>query len=107
MTAFAIIVDFRLRPGALAAFRPLIDANARISAEIEPGCLRFDVLEPKGEADRVLLYEIYADETAFADHMRSAHFIQFDAESAPFVIEKSVMRCDLVCEASAGLQGTA
>ena len=102
MTAFAIIVDVRLRPGALPAFRRLIDANARQSAESEPGCRRFDVLEPQGEADRVLLYEIYTDDAAFADHLRSAHFIQFDAESAPLVIEKSVIRCDLVCEASAG-----
>jgi (4S)-4-hydroxy-5-phosphonooxypentane-2,3-dione isomerase len=107
MTAFAIIVDFCLAPGALAAFRRLLDENARISAEVEPGCRRFDVLEPQGQADRVLLYEIYADEAAFDDHMRSAHFIRFDSESAPFVIAKSVTRCDLVCEASAGRKSTA
>ena len=102
MTAFAIIVDFHLRPGARAEFRRLIDANARISAETEPGCHRFDVMEPHGEADRVMLYEIYADEAAFAGHMASAHFIQFDAESTPLVIGKSFIRCDLVCEGSAG-----
>src|SRR5262245_58071404 len=102
MTAFAIIVDFRLAPGALAAFRRLMDVNARISAETEPGCRRFDVLEPQGETDRVMRYEIYEDEAAFADHMRSALFVRFDAESAPLVIGKSVMRCDLFCEGSAG-----
>jgi quinol monooxygenase YgiN len=106
MMAFAIIVDFRLQPGTRAAFRRLIDANARTSGDAEPGCRRFDVLEPRGEVDRILLYEIYADEAAFADHMLSAHFIQFDAESAPLVIGKSVIRCDLVCEGSAGPKGT-
>jgi (4S)-4-hydroxy-5-phosphonooxypentane-2,3-dione isomerase len=101
MTAVAIIVEFRLQPGARAQFRRLIDANARISAENEPGCRRFDVVEPRDQSDRVLLYEIYRDDAAFADHMQSAHFIQFDAESAPLVIEKSIIRCDLVCEGSA------
>lgn len=105
MTPFAIIVDFHLRPGARAEFRRLIDANARQSAAVEPGCHRFDVLEPQDEADRILLYEIYADEAAFADHMTSAHFIQFDAESAPLVIGKSVIRCDLACEGSGPATG--
>ena len=34
----------------------------------EPGCRRFDVVEPQGEPDRVLLYEIYDDEAAFDAH---------------------------------------
>lgn len=105
MTAFAIVVDFRLHPGAREPFRRLIDANARMSAETESGCRRFDVLEPKDQSDRVLLYEIYTDEAAFAEHMKSAHFIQFDAESAPLVSEKSIIRCDLACEGSASIAG--
>jgi (4S)-4-hydroxy-5-phosphonooxypentane-2,3-dione isomerase len=102
MTAIAIIVDFRLQPGTRAQFRRLIDANARLSAQTEPGCRLFDVVEPRGEADRVLLYEIYGDDAAFEDHTKSAHYLQFDAESAPLVIEKIVIRCDLVCEGAAG-----
>jgi (4S)-4-hydroxy-5-phosphonooxypentane-2,3-dione isomerase len=102
MTAFAIIVDFRLQPGSRPQFRRLIDANARTSVEREPGCRRFDVVEPRDQSDRVLLYEIYEDDASFEDHVRSTHYIQFDAESAPLVIEKSVIRCDLVCEGSAG-----
>ena len=46
----------------------------------------------------MLLYEIYDDDAAFEAHMRSAHFVQFDAESAPLIVDKSVIRCDLVCE---------
>jgi autoinducer 2-degrading protein len=101
MTGFAIIVDFRLKPGARPAFRRLIDTNARISAQAEQGCRRFDVVEPRDEADRVLLYEIYDDDFAFEAHVRSPHFVQFDAESAPLVVDKSVIRCDLVCEGTA------
>jgi quinol monooxygenase YgiN len=90
-----VIVDFQLKSGSRAAFRPLVDANAVTSVSTEPGCRRFDVLEPRGEPDRVLLYEIYDDEAAFGTHCRSAHFEQFDRESGPLVSAKSVIRCDL------------
>lgn len=101
MNRYVVIVDFRLQPGSLASFRTLVDLNARLSAHDEPGCQRFDVVEPNGEADRVLLYEIYADRAAFDAHMRTEHFLAFDAESAALVASKSVMTGDLVCEGSA------
>jgi (4S)-4-hydroxy-5-phosphonooxypentane-2,3-dione isomerase len=100
MGTYVVIVDFRLKPGALAAFRPLIDANARTSAQSEPGCHRFDVVEPEGETDRVLLYEIYTDRAAFEAHMRTSHFLGFDAESAALVAGKTVTTGILVCEGS-------
>ena len=33
MSGYVVLVDFRLKPGTLAAFRDLIDANARQSAK--------------------------------------------------------------------------
>jgi (4S)-4-hydroxy-5-phosphonooxypentane-2,3-dione isomerase len=102
MNGLAIIVDFRLKPGARPAFRRLIDRNAQLSMETEPGCRQFDVVEPRNHPDRVLLYEIYDDDAAFEAHLQSAHYAEFDAESAPLVIEKSVIRCVLVYEGAAG-----
>jgi quinol monooxygenase YgiN len=101
MSGFVVIVDFRLTPGAHVQFRPLVVANADASIRNEPGCRRFDVLEPRGETDRFVLYEIYDDEAAFDAHCRSAHFEQFDRESGVWVREKSVIRCDLVPEGHA------
>ena len=95
-----ILVDFRLKPGSRDAFRRLIDENARISVREEPGCRRFDVLEPLKEKDRVLLYEVYDDRAAFDLHLRSAHFASFNAASAPLVAEKTVTDCALVCAGS-------
>ncbi len=98
MSGFSIIVDFRLKPGARAAFRRLIDLNARESVTNEPGCRRFDVLEPKGEDDRIVLYEIYDDRDAFTAHVRSEHFARFDKASAPLVTAKSVTEYEVVFE---------
>lgn len=98
MSGFVIIVDIRLRAGTRSEFRQLIDANSRSSVRLESGCRRFDVVEPIGEPDRVLLYEIYDDEAAFEAHCRSPHFLSFDAASAAFVSDKAVTRARLVCE---------
>ena len=98
MSGFVIMVDFRLKRGVHTEFRRMIDSNARASVRDEPGCRRFDVVEPQGEPGRILLYEIYDDETAFEEHRRAGHYLAFDAESAPLVEAKHVTRGALVCE---------
>jgi len=94
---FVIVVDFHLKQGARSEFRRLIDANADASVRTEPGCLQFDVLEPEGEDDRVLLYEIYTDKAAFDAHLLTEHFRVFASMSEALYLEKKVTRCNLVC----------
>ena len=101
MSGYAVIVDFRLTPGSMHKFRRLVDANARASAKTERGCRRFDVLEPAGEPDRIMLYEIYDDRAAFDAHVRSEHYTRFDTESSELLASKPVVSCELVCEGSA------
>ena len=101
MTRFVIVVEFRIKPGEMAAFRRLMDENARASVRDEGGCRRFDVLENRKDAERILLYEIYDDRAAFDAHLKTPHFATFNAASAPLVAEKTVIEYDLVCEGSA------
>lgn len=100
MTGFVVWVDFRLKSGARERFRKLVNANATASVRSENGCRRFDVTEARDEPDRVLLYEIYESQAAFEDHCRTAHFDEFNTQSAPLVETKLVTICDLVLEAS-------
>lgn len=101
MNDFVIAVDFRLKPGAKAAFMRLVCENARASCSDEPGCRRFDVLAVPGEADRIVLYEIYDDRAAFDAHLKTRHFAQFNDASAALVAAKAVTEMTLVCEGSA------
>ncbi len=101
MNQFVIIVDFRLKPGAKAAFLRLINENARASCREEPGCRRFDVLATESEADRVMLYEIYDDRAAFDAHIKTRHFASFNEASAALVADKKVTEFVRVCEGSA------
>jgi autoinducer 2-degrading protein len=105
MSGYVIMVDFRLKPGTLKAFRALIDENAVMSCATEAGCRRFDVLEPKDGGDRVILYEIYDDRAAFEAHIKTAHFHTFNNASTTLVAEKVVSDYHLVCEGSAVTSG--
>jgi len=105
MSAYAITVDFRVKPGSMAEFRTLIDSNAKDSCRIEPGCRRFDVLVAKNEDDRILLYEIYDDRAAFEAHLKTPHFDDFNRQSAALVASKQVIEYSLVCEGSHAATG--
>ena len=100
MADYAIIVDFKLKPNTRGSFRRLVDTNAMATLGTEPGCRRFDVLEPKGEDDRVVLYEIYRDRSAFEDDIWTPHFAAFDAAVAGMITQKTVSEYELVCEAT-------
>ncbi|MBZ9711565.1 antibiotic biosynthesis monooxygenase [Mesorhizobium sp. ESP7-2] len=91
--AFAITVAFELVDGVFSEFHRLVSENAALSVELEPDCLRFDVLTPEyaAEAKHVFLYEIYRDRAAFDLHLASEHFRRFDQRSRELVISKTVL----------------
>lgn len=100
MSGYVILVDFLLKPGCKTEFRRAIDANARSSCRTEPGCRQFDVVEPRDEPDRIILYEIYDDRAAFEEHLKTPHLAAFEAASSHLVTKKNVIAADLVCAGS-------
>jgi len=90
MKRYVVAVDFILHPGGMQSFMPLMLDNAEQSRTLEPGCARFDVCVPAGETDRVFLYEIYTDEAAFATHLKTEHFLRFDAATKAMIKERKV-----------------
>ena len=91
--AFAITVAFELVEGAFPEFHRLLAQNAALSVELEPDCLRFDVLTPNDAAapTHVFIYEIYRDRAAFDLHLASDHFRQFDQRSRDLVLSKTIV----------------
>ncbi|MEM9902152.1 MAG: putative quinol monooxygenase [Pseudomonadota bacterium] len=86
---FAVTVLFRVKPGHMDAFLPLILDNARASLRVEPQCLFFDVC-PDPDAGEVFLYEVYDGRSGFDAHLASAHFQSFDGKVADMILEKTV-----------------
>lgn len=87
---YAVTVRFEINPETADAFLDLMRQNARASVRDEPGCHQFDVCTDADRPGEVFLYEIYDDRSAFEAHLTTAHFISFEAASAPFVSDKQV-----------------
>ena len=88
---YVVIVEFNLRPNVSKAdARELLVQNASASLQNEAGCLRFDVIETQNDTAVFILYEIYSDEAAFAAHLKTSHFLDFDRESRRFFGGKNI-----------------
>ncbi len=84
---YVVTVTFRIHPGQMDGFLPLMQANAATSRAQEPGCHQFDICR---DGDEIFLYEVYDDRAAFDAHLQSAHFKEFDAAVADMIAEKNV-----------------
>ncbi|MEO5756332.1 MAG: antibiotic biosynthesis monooxygenase [Mesorhizobium sp.] len=84
---------FELVEGGFPEFHRMVSENAALSVELEPDCLRFDVLTPADATapTHVFLYEIYRDRAAFDLHLAADHFRQFDRLSRDLVTRKTVL----------------
>lgn len=87
---FVVTVNFGVAPQHSAIFLARVRQQAADSLREEAGCLRFDVCTAPDDPAGVFLYEIYTDRAAFDLHLASAHFLAFDAEVAPMIIQKDV-----------------
>ncbi|MDH4181203.1 MAG: antibiotic biosynthesis monooxygenase [Betaproteobacteria bacterium] len=84
-----VTVVFEPKPEHAPAFRAAMLDNARASRETEPGCRQFDVcVDPA--SGTIFLYELYDDRAAFEAHMRTAHFLAFDAATRDWIARKDV-----------------
>ena len=72
---YALVVTIDIKPGFKEQFIEAMLEDARGSVTREPGCLRFDVIQDEQNANRIYLYEVYADKAAFDAHTKAPHFI--------------------------------
>lgn len=67
-------VHARVLPERVDDFLTATLANARQSA-LEPGVLRFDVVQDQADPTHVVLVEVYADAEAPAAHKATEHYL--------------------------------
>lgn len=86
---YLVAVTFDIHAAEAEAFATRVAQQAADSLT-EPGCSRFDVWQAPGNPGRVFLFEIYDDRAAFDAHLDSAHFKAFAAETAPWIVERTI-----------------
>lgn len=101
MARIGIMVTFQIKPGSWEAFDAHIRAHAARSLKEDPGCERFDVLQPLGEDGlpdkrRIMLCEIYADMASFEAHRDAPRMAGVGAASKPLLDGRELAICELV-----------
>jgi quinol monooxygenase YgiN len=93
----SIVVEYEIQEGREQDFTALIKDHARRTLFEEEGCLRFEVLKPvddDGEplANRMMVNELYADQTAAAVHFSSPRLSALRASTSAMLVSRRLMK---------------
>jgi quinol monooxygenase YgiN len=91
----AIIGNLEIVPGHLQRVLPLLMAHRARCLSDEPGTLQFEVLLPRDDETKVLLYEVYADDAAFATHWNGPSTNRLRQEALGMIVGVTGTRCVL------------
>jgi (4S)-4-hydroxy-5-phosphonooxypentane-2,3-dione isomerase len=87
---FVLLVNVEVRSDAIDEFADAIARNARLSAERDHGCLRFEVGQVEGEPTKWVFFEVYTDEAAWQAHRRSPHFLEYQAVAERALVSRTL-----------------
>jgi len=91
---FSIFVTINIQPDRVDEFKEASLGDAQGATRDEPGCFRFDMHQNAEIPTRFHLHEVYRDESAFQDHLKTPHFLKWKETVSPFFvgeIERVVM----------------
>jgi quinol monooxygenase YgiN len=83
---FVACVHVYVKPEHIEAFKAASLENAG-STILEPGNLRFDVLQQTDDPQRFLLYEVYRDEAGAKAHKLTSHYARWREAVEPWMAE--------------------
>jgi (4S)-4-hydroxy-5-phosphonooxypentane-2,3-dione isomerase len=95
MAKFVLIATIEIAPGRMGEFLPLMMAHRSRCLKDEPGTLQFDVLVPRDDNTRVMLYEVYGDEAAFDAHSNAPSLARLRKEAADMMANVTATKCTL------------
>ena len=96
MTKVVLVVELEIEPGEFENFVEIVTKHGANSQKIEEGCLRFEVLKPREAKNKVILVEMYADDSALDAHWNSDHMAAYREKVSGMIVSRIANRCDLV-----------
>jgi len=99
MSKVSLLIELHPAPGAHAALEAIMRAHAAQTLAEEPGCERFDLLQPQIEASpdltRLILVEVFTDAAALDRHRAMPRMEAHRADIAPLISHRKVDFCTL------------
>ncbi len=79
-------VHILVKPEHITEFIAASRENAT-NTILEPGALRFDVIQQADDPERFILYEVYRDEEASKAHKQTAHYARWRETVEPWMAQ--------------------
>eukprot|EP00928_Gymnodinium_smaydae_P046978 TRINITY_DN31322_c0_g1_i2.p1 TRINITY_DN31322_c0_g1~~TRINITY_DN31322_c0_g1_i2.p1 ORF type:complete len:270 (+),score=30.36 TRINITY_DN31322_c0_g1_i2:94-903(+) len=92
-----VLVSVEIEPDRVPAFLAAMkdDVTKSRDAQLDPGCLRFDLLRDKVNPNKFVFYECYVDDAAVAHHKTTSHYKSWaDFKSQGGVVSQFVRKVE-------------
>ena len=90
---YVVVVNVSVKPEGVAQFIEATREN-HVGTRQEPDNVRFDLLQRGDDPNRFVIYEAYVQESGFAAHQRTAHYLKWKEAVAPLMAEpRSAQKC--------------
>ena len=81
---YIVCVTVHVTPEHIQSFIQATLENARQS-RLEPGNVRFDVLQAESDPAQFFLYEVYREKEDFTRHQQTPHYLKWKETVAPWM----------------------
>ena len=96
MAKVALIGTIDVTPGCKAQLVAAFRSHMQRCLKDEPGTMQMEILAPRGDDTKLLVYEVYQDNAAFELHRIGPSLSQWRAETAGMVVKFSATRYEFV-----------
>ena len=93
MAKLALVGTIEVAPGRKDELLSALMAHKARCLKDEPDTLQMEVLAPREDDAKVLVYEVYRDDAAFDVHRSGPSLAQWREETAGMIAKFSVTRC--------------
>lgn len=93
MAKLALVGTVEVAPGRKDQLVAALMAHRARCLRDEPGTLQMEVLAPRDDDTKLLLYEVYRNDAAFDVHRNGPSFARWQEETAGTIAKFSVSRC--------------
>lgn len=88
-----VIANMRINPGSLQDLQPLAAAAVAATSQ-EEGCISYRFLTDPADESSCCFVEEWQDAACLKAHTRTAHFLAWREQSAPFVLDRNIKLYD-------------
>ena len=93
MAKLALVGTIEIAPGRRDQLISSTIAHGARCLKDEPGTLQMEVLAPRDDDTKVLVYEVYRDDGAFEVHRSGPSLAQWREETSGMIVKFSITRC--------------